>query len=604
MKKCRSASTGSTTRNSPRSTGGRPALRTCPRGVGGVGGAGARHSATTTTPKAASRNWRPPAAVSTSCRNRARNPSTIPAPETPATQHPSSTSCRLSSSPRRRRNRKASRLAPTAPSSDSDYTDTSRRPGPDPGGPLHRHTDPMHPAPSIIAFHRPSRASVSGSRPFSGSACRRSPAGRPSPSSQSPIVLPWADFSLPPLHLGHPETRPSPSSPSGARPGSRAKGCWRSPRFWSWPPTAAGLGLLGNPASRPSAGSARRYALATVVAHLDDLRPSSKNRAALAPTGRSRCSFLAFPSPGGALLAGPDGACRPAPLSPRRGPCSLPGRRATTAFFSRSGTTLATATGLGDRGRVPSFRKAPIPAATTSPPRWSTSLPRRHSGKLRDHRLSPAEPPLPWLILVVLPFSHLLVGLAVLSAPRRRPRRPLALLRRGRARGSGSTTAAHRSRFIFLKILSGGLAAGKRGLTAPYPVARQTGPSHSSPFLQTLQEAGLGVAVLPNPFRAHPPREPAQTEDHAGFPSDHRRPSFRLRTCPEAEVRARARALVAPDATWHHLRPDGRGPGVRRGGRRPASSAPDRRSGAVTGATFWSSEARTGAPRAVAGSPV
>ncbi|MBT8474342.1 MAG: dimethyl sulfoxide reductase anchor subunit [Rhodobacteraceae bacterium] len=81
--------------------------------------------------------------------------------------------------------------------------------------------------------------------------------------------------------------------------------------------------------------------------------------------------------------------------------------------LAASGTSMGTATGLGDRGAVRAFE----------PPHTGTNylltemvhvVARRHANKLRLIAFG-LMTALPWIILFLLPFHHILAGLAVIS---------------------------------------------------------------------------------------------------------------------------------------------------------------------------------------------
>lgn len=121
--------------------------------------------------------------------------------------------------------------------------------------------------------------------------------------------------------------------------------------------------------------------------------------------------FLGYSISGGALLAGQTTLA--APLLLALGAGQLASWQAGDARFARSGTTLATATGLGDRGRIRSFEK-PHTGNNYLTTEMVHVVGRRHAGKLRIIAFLLLTA-LPWLILVVLPFSHLFAAIAVLS---------------------------------------------------------------------------------------------------------------------------------------------------------------------------------------------
>ena len=121
--------------------------------------------------------------------------------------------------------------------------------------------------------------------------------------------------------------------------------------------------------------------------------------------------FLAYAITGGALLSGQTGI---APiLFLLTGAFQLWVWQSGDRRLALSGTTIGTATGLGDRGAVRSFE----------PPHTGTNylltemvhvVARRHSGKLRIIAFLLAFA-LPWVVLFLLPFSHALAAVAVIS---------------------------------------------------------------------------------------------------------------------------------------------------------------------------------------------
>jgi len=121
--------------------------------------------------------------------------------------------------------------------------------------------------------------------------------------------------------------------------------------------------------------------------------------------------FLGYSIAGGALLAGQTTLA--APLLLALGAGQLAAWQSGDARFARSGTTLATGTGLGDRGRIRSFEK-PHTGNNYLTTEMVHVVGRRHAGKLRIIAFLLLTA-LPWLILVVLPFSHLFAAIAVLS---------------------------------------------------------------------------------------------------------------------------------------------------------------------------------------------
>lgn len=121
--------------------------------------------------------------------------------------------------------------------------------------------------------------------------------------------------------------------------------------------------------------------------------------------------FLGYAIAGGALLAGQTALA--APLLLVVGAFQLWVWQTSDSRFAAAGSTLATATGLGDRGRVRSFEK-PHTGQSYLTKEMVHIVGRRHAMKLKLIAFV-LMTMLPWLILVVLPFSHLLAGLAVLS---------------------------------------------------------------------------------------------------------------------------------------------------------------------------------------------
>jgi DMSO reductase anchor subunit len=121
--------------------------------------------------------------------------------------------------------------------------------------------------------------------------------------------------------------------------------------------------------------------------------------------------FLAYAITGGALLAGQTGL---APiLFLLTGAFQLWVWQAGDLRLRASGSDMGTATGLGDRGAVRAFE----------PPHTGTNylltemvhvVARRHATKLRLIAFLLAFA-LPWAILFILPFSHWLAAIAVLS---------------------------------------------------------------------------------------------------------------------------------------------------------------------------------------------
>jgi DMSO reductase anchor subunit len=121
--------------------------------------------------------------------------------------------------------------------------------------------------------------------------------------------------------------------------------------------------------------------------------------------------FLAYAITGGALLAGQTGL---APiLFLLTGAFQLWVWQAGDRRLAQSGTTIGTATGLGARGTVRAFE----------PPHTGTNylltemvhvVARKHATKLRLIAFLLAFA-LPWAILFLLPFSHALAAVAVIS---------------------------------------------------------------------------------------------------------------------------------------------------------------------------------------------
>lgn len=120
--------------------------------------------------------------------------------------------------------------------------------------------------------------------------------------------------------------------------------------------------------------------------------------------------FLSFSLAGGALLAGQ--------ISLAMILIALAGAIQITVWITgdsalaRSGTTLATATGLGDRGSVRSF-EPPHTGTNYLLKEFAFKVGRRHSQKLRliSIILFAGLP----LVLLALPFSHVLAAVAVVS---------------------------------------------------------------------------------------------------------------------------------------------------------------------------------------------
>lgn len=121
--------------------------------------------------------------------------------------------------------------------------------------------------------------------------------------------------------------------------------------------------------------------------------------------------FMAYALAGGALLSGQISLAGPVLLI--LGALQLWAWQAGDKRLAQSGTTLASATGLGTKGTVRAFE----------PPHTGTNylmtemvyvVARKHAMKLRLIGFALLVI-LPWLILVVLPFSHILAGVAILS---------------------------------------------------------------------------------------------------------------------------------------------------------------------------------------------
>lgn len=121
--------------------------------------------------------------------------------------------------------------------------------------------------------------------------------------------------------------------------------------------------------------------------------------------------FLGYAIAGGALLAGQTPLA--APLLLVLGAFQLWAWQSGDTRLAQSGTSLATATGLGGAGRLRAF-EPPHTGGSYLTREMVHVVARRHAGKLRIIAFVLLTM-LPWLILVVLPFSHLLAGLAVLS---------------------------------------------------------------------------------------------------------------------------------------------------------------------------------------------
>lgn len=121
--------------------------------------------------------------------------------------------------------------------------------------------------------------------------------------------------------------------------------------------------------------------------------------------------FLGHAIAGGALLAGQTALA--APLLLALGAFQLWSWQSGDTRLAASGTTLATATGLGARGRVRAFEK-PHTGGNYLTREMVHVVGRRHAMKLRIIAFV-LMTMLPWLILVVLPFSHALAAVAVLS---------------------------------------------------------------------------------------------------------------------------------------------------------------------------------------------
>lgn len=121
--------------------------------------------------------------------------------------------------------------------------------------------------------------------------------------------------------------------------------------------------------------------------------------------------FLLYSLAAGALLAGQTALV--APMLLVLGAFQLWVWQSGDARFSAFGTTLGTATGLGAGGTVRSFEKPHTgPSYLTN--EMVHVVGRRHAMKLRLIAFALLTV-LPWVILVVLPFSHILAAIAVLS---------------------------------------------------------------------------------------------------------------------------------------------------------------------------------------------
>src|SRR6056297_3631042 len=252
----------------------------------------------------------------------------------------------------------------------------------------------MHPAPSIIAFTVLSGLGF-GLLAFLG-------LGLPSVTGWTAFaffalayILAVGGLLASTLHLGHPERA------------HLALTQWRS----SWLSREGVLAILTLLVMAPYGAGLVFWglALATVVA-------ASMIYAQLKTVPRWNhwsvpLLFLGYSIAGGALLAGQTSLA--APLLLALGAGQLAAWQSGDARFARSGTTLATGTGLGDRGRIRSFEK-PHTGNNYLTTEMVHVVGRRHAGKLRIIAFLLLTA-LPWLILVVLPFSHLFAAIAVLS---------------------------------------------------------------------------------------------------------------------------------------------------------------------------------------------
>lgn len=121
--------------------------------------------------------------------------------------------------------------------------------------------------------------------------------------------------------------------------------------------------------------------------------------------------FLAHALAGGALLSGQIAFA--APMLLVLGAIQLWAWQSGDRRFAASGTTLASATGLGSRGRVRSF-EPPHTGTNYLLTEMVHAVGRRHAMKLRLIGFA-LMVVLPWLALVALPFHHVIAFLAILS---------------------------------------------------------------------------------------------------------------------------------------------------------------------------------------------
>ena len=121
--------------------------------------------------------------------------------------------------------------------------------------------------------------------------------------------------------------------------------------------------------------------------------------------------FLAYAISGGALLAGQMTVA--AILLLITGAFQLWVWQAGDRRFAASGTTIGTATGLGARGAVRAF-EPPHTGANYLLTEMVHVVGRKHGRKLRIIAFLLAFA-LPWAILMILPFSHALAAVAVVS---------------------------------------------------------------------------------------------------------------------------------------------------------------------------------------------
>ncbi len=121
--------------------------------------------------------------------------------------------------------------------------------------------------------------------------------------------------------------------------------------------------------------------------------------------------FFAYAIAGGALLAGQTTLAPMLILA--LAAFQLWAWQSGDARFRTSGTTLATATGLGNRGDVRSF-EPPHTGGNYLTREMVHVVARKHAMKLRIIGIV-LFAMIPWVILFVLPFSHILAAIAVLS---------------------------------------------------------------------------------------------------------------------------------------------------------------------------------------------